>query len=466
MKIISKLTKIIPIALLVVSFSSCSDDDDSTPMQPQPQPMNIVETALATPSLSNLVVALQAADGDLVNVLSGSGPFTVLAPDNDAFDAFLAANNFNSLSEVPTDILSQILLNHVIPSNLMASDLIGLGSGYTSTSATGAGGNPMSIYFNTSNGVRFNNVSSVSTADVTTSNGTVHIVDAVIGLPNIVTHATANPELSSLVGALTAGGNTVFTDLFSSTTTEFTVFAPTNAAFSAYTNPNGYDINNVLANHAIVGATAISTGLSNSYQTTAATNVDGDALSLYVNTDDGVVLNGTSEVVLADIIATNGVIHVVGDVIDLPTIVTFATSNPALSNLVAALGSADSQTPSPNLIGTLSGAGAFTVFAPTDTAFGDLLLELDPSGNTGLGDVPPATVQAILEYHVVGGNIRSTDLMSGPVPTLGGDITLDAAALTLTDPNGRVSNIIPSLVDIQGINGVVHAIDKVILPQQ
>lgn len=464
MKIISKLTKIIPIALLVVSFSSCSDDDDNTPMQPQP--LNIVETALATPSLSSLVAALQAADGDLITVLNGSGPFTVLAPDNDAFAAFLTANGFNDLSEVPTDVLSQILLNHVISGNLMASDLTGLGSGYRSTSATGAGGNPMSIYFNTSSGVRFNNVSSVTNADITTSNGTVHIVDAVIGLPNIVTHATANPELSSLVGALTAGGNTVFTDLFSSTTTEFTVFAPNNAAFGAYTNPNGYDLNNVLANHAIVGATAISTGLSNSYQTTAATNVDGDALSLYINTDNGVMLNGTSEVVLADIIATNGVIHVVGDVIDLPTIVTFATSNPALTNLVAALGSADSQTPSPNLIGTLSGAGAFTVFAPTDDAFGALLLELDPSGNTGLGDVDPATVEDILLYHVVSGNVRSTDLTSGTVPTLGGDITLDATALTLTDPNGRVSNIIPSLVDIQGINGVVHAIDKVILPQQ
>src|SRR5690606_31771686 len=181
-----------------------------------------------------------------------------------------------------------------------------------------------SIYFNTSNGVRFNGVSSVSTADVTASNGTVHIVDAVIGLPNIVTHAVANPNLSSLVGALTAGGNSTCTDLLSSTTTQFTVFAPNNTAFSAYTNPNGYDVNNVLANHVIVGATATSNGLTNSYVTTAATNSDGDALSLYINTDDGVKLNGMSTVIAADIIATNGVIHVVDNVIDLPTVVTFA----------------------------------------------------------------------------------------------------------------------------------------------
>ncbi|MEZ4803748.1 MAG: fasciclin domain-containing protein [Gelidibacter sp.] len=461
MKIISNLAKIIPLISLVFLISSCSNDDDNSD---QPQQLNIVETAMATPSLSSLVAALQAADGNLVNVLNGSGPFTVLAPTNEAFAAFLTANGFSSLDEVPTDLLSQILLNHVISGNLTSSDLAALGSGYTSTSATGAGGNPMSIYFNTSSGVQLNGISTVTTADVMASNGTVHIVDAVIGLPNLVTHATANPNLSSLVGALTAGGNTTFTDLLSDTDTEFTVFAPNNTAFSAYTNPNGYAINNVLANHVVVGATATSDGLSNSYVTTAATNSDGDALSLYINTDDGVILNGTSNVVVADIIATNGVIHVVDAVIDLPTVVTFAVANPALSNLVAALQSADSQSPSPNLIGTLSGAGPFTVFAPTDDAFSSLLLELDPSGNTGLGDVDPATVEDILLYHVVSGNIRSTDLMSGSVATLGGSVTLNASSLTLTDANGRVSNIIPSLVDIQGINGVVHAIDKVILP--
>ncbi len=329
MKIISNLTKIIPILLMVFIFSSCSDDDDNS--TPQPQELTIVETALATPSLSSLVAALQAADGNLVNVLNGSGPFTVLAPTNAAFTAFLSANGFASLEDVPTNVLSQILLNHVISGNVSSTDLAGLGSGYTTTNATGAGGNPMSIYFNTSSGVRFNGVSSVSTADVMASNGIVHIVDAVIGLP---------------------------------------------------------------------------------------------------------------------------------------TVVTFALANPALTNLVAALQSADSQTPSPNLIGTLSGTGPFTVFAPTDAAFGNLLLELDPSGNTGLGDVPPATVQAVLLYHVVGANVRSSDLTSGAVPTLGGNITLDASNLTLTDANNRVSNIIPSLVDIQASNGVVHAIDKVILPPQ
>ena len=76
-----------------------------------------METALVTPQLSSLVAALQAADGDLVNVLSGSGPFTVLAPTNEAFNAFLEANN-TTLEDIDKGLLAQVLLNHVIAGNV------------------------------------------------------------------------------------------------------------------------------------------------------------------------------------------------------------------------------------------------------------------------------------------------------------------------------------------------------------
>ena len=106
---------------------------------------------------------------------------------------------------------------------------------------------------------------------------------------------------------------------------------------TAFTNPNGNELANILSNHVIVGATAVSTGLSNSYVSTAGTNADGDNLSLYINTDSGVTLNGVSNVAAADIIATNGVIHAVDAVIDVPTVVTFAVADPNFSTLVTAL---------------------------------------------------------------------------------------------------------------------------------
>jgi len=108
-------------------------------------------------------------------------------------------------------------------------------------------------------------------------------------------------------------------------------------------------------------------------------------------------------------------------------------------------------------------AGPFTVFTPTNDAFADLLTELNANALT---DLPPSAINDVLLYHIVGANVLSGQLTSGPVATLGGNITADTSDFTLTDPNNRVSNIITSLVDIQAENGVVHVIDKVILPLQ
>lgn len=465
MKIISKMLKLTAVFLLVVGIQSCNNDDDNNIVNPGPQ--NIVELAIATPELSSLVAALQAADGNLVSVLSGTGPFTVLAPTNDAFAAFLSANGFSSLDAVPTDVLSQILLNHVIASDVSSTALIAEGDGYASTSATGAGGRNISLYYNTSNGVRFNNAGSVTTADIDASNGTIHIIDGVLALPSIVDHAAANPNFSTLVGALGSANLVGAVNGFS----EGTILAPVNEAFGALDAiPTGEALTQVLLNH-VIATNVFSSDLvaaGSGYSNTLATGPNDNNLSLYFNTSDGVSFNGASNVAVADVVATNGVIHAIDAVILPPTIATFATTNSALSSLVAALQLADTGMPTVPWISTVSDgtAGPFTVFAPTNDAFADLLLELDPSGNTALGDLAPATVDAVLLMHVIGANVQSSGLPNGLVATLGGNITADNSAFTLTDINGRVSNIVTTLIDIQGTNGVVHVIDKVILPQQ
>ena len=200
MKNALKLNKLL--FLLTFSFFVISCDNDDNDAQPLPEELTIVETAAATPELSILVDALTVADGDLLTTLSG-GNFTVLAPTNDAFAAFLSANGFASLDEVPTDVLSNILLNHVITGSVMSTDLASAGSGYTTTNATNMDGDNLSLYFSTSSGVEFNGQSSVVLADVPASNGIVHVVDAVIGLPTVVTFATSNPTFETLVAALT-----------------------------------------------------------------------------------------------------------------------------------------------------------------------------------------------------------------------------------------------------------------------
>ena len=147
---------------------------------------SVVDHALANPNFSNLTAALGAADGNLVDVLSSAGPFTVLAPGNMAFGEFLTDNNFSGLGDVPTDALANVLLNHVLTGVTTSTDLVNAESGYTSTNAMAFDDHMMSLYFNASNGVMFNGKAMVVAADVVGTNGIIHAVDAVIGLPTVV----------------------------------------------------------------------------------------------------------------------------------------------------------------------------------------------------------------------------------------------------------------------------------------
>ncbi len=431
---------------------------------------SITDLAIATPSLSNLVAALLAANGDLPTVLRGDGPFTVLAPTDDAFSAFLDGA---ALEDVPVDVLTEVLLNHVIAGEIDAATLTAAGSGYASTLANGPIEDSfLSIYYNTSAGVQFNGISSVieNGADIQAINGIVHIVDAVIALPNIVDHATANPDLSSLVGALTNEGNTVdFVSVLSNAESQYTVFAPVNDAFASFDNPNGNVLQDILLNHVIGGTTALSSSLSTGYNNTLATFAEDENLSIYINTDEGVIFNGTSSVVdgAIDIVATNGVIHAVDAVIDLPTVTTFAVADSTFSNLVVALTAA---TPTTDFVATLNGDEPFTVFAPTDDAF-QALLDTNMEWNE-VGDIEEGLLTDVLFHHVVSGNIRSGDLTPDgmtPAETLEGDvisITLPGTGdniADVTDGSGTTGIGIIA-VDVQANNGVIHVLNQVMLP--
>lgn len=266
-----------------------------------------------------------------------------------------------------------------------------------------------------------------------------------------------SPDHSILTQALSDTGLKQILD-----TGIFTVFAPTDAAFESIDTDalSAEELTNVLLNHVLVGA-ATSTDFEVGYVESNAKDSNGNTINMYVSLDGGVTLNGMSSVVAADLTASNGVVHVVDEVIAIPTVATFATADPNFSSLAAALTRENSFT----YVETLSSTGSpapFTVFAPTNAAFTDLLSELELGS---LADIPTATLEATLNTHVIAGaNVRSTDLTNGTVGTLGDDIDIDADEVTITDPNGRVSNIIA--FDIQAGNGVIHAIDKVLLPMQ
>lgn len=306
--------KLIKLTLLVVSSTlmfSCSDDDSTGSGI-----RTIADVAKGNSDFSTLVSALERTD--LIDVLDQSGSYTVFAPTNAAFNTFLEENNFSSLDDVPVDALKEILLNHVIAGAKLSGNLT---TGYVKTLGKGgaSSSNTLSMYINTTSGVRLNGVSSVVIADIGASNGVVHVVDAVIGLPTIVTHALANPNFSTLVGALTSAGQPDFVGILSgNTNSPFTVFAPSNTAFETFESQNSgvlasltsAQLTSVLSYHVVAGANV----LSNSIPSGPITTFESGTFTITGTTITDEVERQTN-IVAVDVQASNGVIHVISNVI-------------------------------------------------------------------------------------------------------------------------------------------------------
>jgi len=241
----------------------------------------------------------------------------------------------------------------------------------------------------------------------------------------------------------------------------FTIFAPTDNAFEAVDTSGltSEQVTNILLNHVLEGS-AESSELSTTYLNTLATEqVSGEEnnLSLYVNVGSDITLNGTSTVTGADNIASNGVVHIVNEVITIPDVTTFATADPTFETLVQAL-TRDDQ---PDFVGILSSyenPAPFTVFAPTNDAFTGLLAEL---GFDSLAEIDGTTLTSVLNTHVIGeANITSSNLPTGAVTTLGETFELNGT--TITDQDGREIEII--VTDVQAGNDVIHAVNMVVSP--
>ncbi|MDC8005516.1 fasciclin domain-containing protein [Aureisphaera galaxeae] len=396
--------------------------------------------------------------------------YTVMVPSNQAFQDLFSLMGVSGFDEIPAKVLRDILDHHIIVGENLRSD--GLEQNQAITTNTGE-----DLVVTIGESIGFvdatGNPAGVVTADVQTLNGVMHKIDRVLWSqstletldPTITRWVQVDPDFSILETALQVTGLDAVLDDRNS---EYTLLAPNNAAFSSFLQGEDVDdlpvdeLTSLLLNHVIAGG-VMSGDLSNGYVNTQATfNGGSDLLSMYVDTTNGVQFNGMSTVSQADVSLANGVIHVVDAVITHPTLVTFVTADPNLSTLTAAL-TRDDQ---PDYVSTLStemGSGdtPFTLWAPNNAAFDALLLEL---GLGDLSEIDGATLTATLNTHVVAqSNLRAEDLVSGPLATLGDEITVDADNATLTDGNGRTSNI--QEVNIQASNGVLHFIDIVLLPQ-
>jgi len=316
--------KLIALLALIafVSISCSNDDNDDDPQQPQ----TIVAIAKTNPNLSSLVAALEKAD--LATTLNSSGTFTVFAPTNTAFTAFLQANGYANLNAVPVPALKEILLNHVLSTKVKSSEIA---TGYVKTLAKGSAStsNTISMYLEKGTGVDINGGKTnggavVTTADIEASNGVIHIIDGVIGLPTIVNHAVANKNFATLVAALTYNASSGFAATLSGTANSpFTVFAPTNTAFTSFLTETGFSglpaipasvLETTLKYHVVTGANVQSSALTNGQvvNTFASQNFTVNLTGGAKITDAS---NRISNIIATDVQCSNGIIHVIDKVL-------------------------------------------------------------------------------------------------------------------------------------------------------
>jgi uncharacterized surface protein with fasciclin (FAS1) repeats len=280
-------------------------------------------------------------------------------------------------------------------------------------------------------------------------------------------------EKSGLTALLAAATKAGLADELADNDASLTVFAPTNAAFNTLATQLGFTdatamvnalpasaLASILSYHLLPSAKNAATLTTQGASQATLYSFGGSAASLSLSTSSGVRITDaaltTATVTSADVEADNGVVHVIDKVLVPPgvlNVVQMAQVNPAFSSPVGAVSSA-------GLVGTLSGSGPFTVFAPTNTAFTAIAGILPTLTDTQL--------DTVLTYHVLGSQVLSSQIPFGqPVATLAGQsITINTASAPLiariTDTTATPAGI--TAVDVRASNGVIHVLDKVLLP--
>ncbi|RXR20833.1 fasciclin domain-containing protein [Flavobacterium amnicola] len=282
----------------------------------------------------------------------------------------------------------------------------------------------------------------------------------------------------------------------------YTIFAPNNTAFAAYSStliPAGFlvdaninstsmsaaqiaELKKILQNHVLGVGTRSNDLLTAGYSKTFAAGVGSTTLSMFVNkvgTDvlvNGGISNGGAKVVFADIDASNGIVHKVDNVIKLPRIVNHVVANPDLASLLSVLSSTATGPYGDQsaVLTTLNGNGPFTVFAPLNTAFDTALA---PGGFITGTNATPTNISKILRYHVSNGNLTSSSATSWTSSSATTDVTITTLAATaqqfkITKGTVKItelpviavaaSNI--KFVNIQAANGNIHTVDRVLQP--
>jgi transforming growth factor-beta-induced protein len=401
--------------------------------------VDVVDRAVLTPQLSTLAAAVDAAglagsDSPLRN-----SALTLFAPTNGAFEGV----NVDALTS-NADILSRTLNYHVITGQRIgAGDLPA--DGQTPATLEGA---PIDVTV-TDTSATVNGIP-VSTTDIQTENGVVHLIDGVLlQRLDIVQRATVTSALSTLASAVGASSALSASDSPLRNDNPATVFAPVNSAFQDVDvdelTADPELLNEVLTYHALSGEVT-----SGDLQSGPVQTLEGGSVAVNV-TDTSVTVDDVP-VTTTDIRTRNGVVHLVDDVLlrGVDAVDRTVLTSP-LSTTQAAIEAAGLDGPD----SPLRGDGPLTIFAPLNSGFDGL--EVDELAGR------PDLAGRVLQYHAISGQrITSDQLSSGETPATleGGTITVN-----VTDTSVTLNGVPVSVTDIQTENAVIHLIDGVLLQE-
>ncbi len=413
---------------------------------------NVYDNVISTsPNHTTLKAALIQAG--LVSTLQNpAATLTVFAPDNAAFDALASALGVTATQLLANPELGAILAYHVLGQEVAAAAITN-GQVATSLNTTANG----TIYLTkTSTGSVFADQANVTTADLTTDNGIVHVVNKVLLPIKTVVDVAATNNFTTL---LTAATQEELLPALTDPLATLTVFAPTNDAFTAIATALGTDINGLLAlptlaeilKYHVLGAEVTAANVTNGAIVNTLSTVNTLKMT---KTTTGSVYANHAMVTLADVQADNGVVHVINNVVlPIETVVDRAIDG-GFSTLVIAVAKAELLPALTNPLATL------TVFAPTNAAFDALATGLGTDIN-GILALP--TLGEVLKYHVLGAEVLAAAITNGQI--VSPLSTVNTLKLTKTTTgNVFINQAQVTTPNVDADNGVVHVLNKVLLP--
>ena len=414
-------------------------------------PLDIVEVALIDGSFKNLTALLRAAN--LTFTLEGDGPFTVFAPTDTAFSRLPAGTVDDLLKPENKEKLTNILIYHVLNGKTTSADIKAMTLPVQIDTLSGL----KSIVDVDGNSVKVN-AGTVTKADVSATNGIIHVIDTVLLPPtDIVETAVNDGQFKTLVDGIVASGlNKTLQG-----PGPYTMVGPTEDAFNKLPvgvwnellKPENQDSLSKILSHHVTNGLYTDASLNRMSVPVNITMLDGNTVK--VNRNGATVKIDDASISTPDIFNTNGMIHGIDSVVLPPlnvieTVITRGNFQIFIRALKAA-----------NLFDTFKGPGPYTIFAPTDDAFNQL-----PPGE--LDDLlKPENINRLiktLQYHVLNGRTTAADIKA--IKTLPAQLTTVSGVKFIADTNGNSVEINTATItqaDLDSTNGLVHVIDTVLL---